>query len=136
VPNIPTPMPENSNSVPAPIHHCYPLGSQQTANNIAVFPKAHAANSVTDPITGQVQEFRHLMMVPNRATWMHSFANKLGQLAQGLGNPMPSGNHTYFLSPSPRFRMTKKSPTGALWPPSECPPATTPTFYLQVPGFA
>jgi hypothetical protein len=94
--NIPKPMPENSNSVPAPIQHCYPLRSQQTANNIAVFPKAHAANSVTDPITGQVQEFRHLMMGPSRATCMHSFANELGRLAQSAGNQMPSGTNTCF----------------------------------------
>jgi hypothetical protein len=82
VPNSPTPMPEN-------------------ANSIAVFPKAHAANSVTNPITGQVQEFRHLMMGPNRATWMHSFANEVGHLAQGVGNRMPSGTNTcFFISKS------------------------------------
>jgi hypothetical protein len=87
VPTTPAPSPrvpntqKHSPSNPEPILHCYPLQSQQTANNISVFPKPHAANSVTDPIIGQVQEFRHLMMGPNRSTWMHSFANELGRLA-------------------------------------------------------
>jgi hypothetical protein len=102
VPTAPAPSPrvpntqKHSPSNPGPILHHYPLRSQQTANNISVFPKPHAANSVTDPITGQVQEFRHLMMGPNRSTWMHAFANKLGRLAQGVGTRMPSSTNTCF----------------------------------------
>jgi hypothetical protein len=52
---------------------------------MSIFPKAHAANAVTDPITGQVQDFRHLMMGSNLSTWMHSFPSKLGRLTQGVG---------------------------------------------------
>jgi hypothetical protein len=115
VPNIPTPMPENINSVPAPIQHCYPLRSQQeTANNIAVFPKAHAASSVTNPITGQAQEFRHLMMGPNRATWMHLFANELGRLAQGVGNRMPAGTNTCFFISKSKVPHNRKVTYGCI----------------------
>jgi hypothetical protein len=64
-----------------------------------MFPNSHIANSVTDPITGEVQEFRHLMQGPNRPTWMTSFANELGRLAQGIGTRMPTGTNTCFFIP-------------------------------------
>ena len=36
------------------------------------------ANFVTQPITGQSQEYRHLMKGDNRDTWETSFSNELG----------------------------------------------------------
>ena len=44
------------------------------ANYIAI----KEANSVTQPITGQSQEYRHLMKGDNIDTWETSFANELG----------------------------------------------------------
>jgi hypothetical protein len=64
-----------------------------------MFPNSHIANLVTDPITGKVQEFRHLMQGPNCPTWMTSFANKLGRLEQGIGTRMPTGTNTCFFIP-------------------------------------
>ena len=52
------------------------------ANYIAITE----ANSITHPITGQAQEYRHLIKGNNKDTWETSFANKLGRLAQGVGN--------------------------------------------------
>jgi hypothetical protein len=108
---------KHSPSNPEPILHCYPLRSQQTASNISVFSNSHAANSVTNSITGQVQEFRHLMMGPNRSTWMHSFANKLGRLAQGVGTRMPSGTNTCFFICKAKYPTNEKSHMDASWPP-------------------
>jgi hypothetical protein len=75
----------------------YPLRSQQrlTTNQAAnVETIQHSANSVTDPITGNVQEYRHLVKGPTKDKWIHSFANELGRLAQGVGTRMPKGTET------------------------------------------
>ena len=42
------------------------------------------ANSVTHQISGVAQEYRHLIKGPERKIWERSFANELGQLAQGI----------------------------------------------------
>ena len=42
------------------------------------------ANSVTHQISGVDQEYRHLIKGPERKIWERSFANELGQLAQGI----------------------------------------------------
>jgi hypothetical protein len=64
-----------------------------------MFPNSNIANSVTDPITGEVQGFWHLMQGPNRPTRMTSFPNELGRLAQGIGTHMPTGTNTCFFIP-------------------------------------
>jgi hypothetical protein len=71
---------------PAAPPHCYPLHLQHSANNTNnatadLFTNVHQANTVVDPITGQVQEYRHLLQGPDVATWTKSFANKLGRLS-------------------------------------------------------
>jgi hypothetical protein len=83
--------------------HGYPLRSQQqpTSHSMANIMPIQSANSVTDPITGQVQEYRHLMKGPTKDTWIHSFANELGRLAQGVGTRMSTGTETiYFIQKS------------------------------------
>ena len=62
------------------------------ANYIAITE----ANSVTHPITGQAQEYRHLMKGNNKDTWETSFANELGRLAQGVGNRIEGTNTINF----------------------------------------
>ena len=42
------------------------------------------ANAFTHKISGVAQEYRHLIKGPERKFWARSFANKLGQLAQGI----------------------------------------------------
>ena len=48
------------------------------------FQKTRGSNSVTHQISGVAQEYRHLIKVPERKIWEISFANKLGQSAQGI----------------------------------------------------
>ena len=50
----------------------------------AQFPKPHEANAVTHQISGVAQEYRHLIKGPERKIWEISFADELGQLAQGI----------------------------------------------------
>jgi hypothetical protein len=42
------------------------------------------------PITGQTQEYCHLIQGPNAAKWIQGCANELGQLLQGI-NPLKDG---------------------------------------------
>ena len=57
-------------------------------------PVQHSANAVTDPITGQAQEYRHLVKGPDKEKWIKSLANEFGRLAQGVGTRMPKGTDT------------------------------------------
>jgi hypothetical protein len=95
-----------------PIGHRYPLRSQHNLINLAqqdipfLLPSPHSAHSVIDEVTGNVQEYRHLVRGPDRSIWTTSLANDLGRLAQGIGTRMPKGTNTiFFLHPS-------KIPTG------------------------
>jgi hypothetical protein len=67
---------------------------------IQCFPTQHQANSVIDQITGQSYEYRHLVTgkVTGHTTevWTQSFANELGQLANGVGTRIPEGTNTIF----------------------------------------
>lgn len=56
----------------------------------------HFANSVINPETGQLQEYKHLIQGPDKELWTTSFANELGRLAQGVGSRMPTGTKTVF----------------------------------------
>ena len=50
----------------------------------AQFQKVKESNAVTHQISGVAQEYRHLVKGPDRKIWERSFANELGQLAQGI----------------------------------------------------
>ena len=52
------------------------------------------AHAVIDDITGQSLEYFHLSRGPNADVWLHSLANNLGHLAQGVGTRMPTGTNT------------------------------------------
>ena len=62
------------------------------ANYIAIAE----ANSITHPITGQDQEYRHLMNSNEKKIWKKSFTNELGRLSQGVGNRIDSTNTIFF----------------------------------------
>ena len=62
------------------------------ANYIAITE----ANYVTHPITGQSQEYRHLIKGDNKDTRETSFTNKLGRLAQSVGNRIEGTNTINF----------------------------------------
>ena len=62
-----------------------------------VLPRlTHFCNSVIEPSTGDVLEYRHLIRGPEKATWTTSLANDLGRLAQGVGTRMKKGTNTIF----------------------------------------
>ena len=62
-----------------------------------VLPRlTHYCNSVIEPSTGDVLEYRHLIRGPDKATWTTSLANDLGRLAQGVGTRMKKGTNTIF----------------------------------------
>jgi hypothetical protein len=67
---------------------------------ILCFPTQHRVNSVINQITGQSYEYCHLVngKVTGHITevWTKSFANKLGQLANGVGTRIPEGTNTIF----------------------------------------
>jgi hypothetical protein len=68
----------------------------------------HWACSIIDPGTGATMEYRHLIKSPkHKVDWAHSFANEIGRLAQGIGNP-EKGLTQYVLSPTPRSRRIDK----------------------------
>ena len=54
------------------------------------------AKSVTHPITGQAQEYRHLIKGDKKEIWIKSFANELGQIAKGVGNQIDGTNTIFF----------------------------------------
>ena len=78
-------------------NHCYPthnkvsssVGNLCTTRLACALPlqKELHTLSVLDKLTGKELEFRHLIANPNKKlSWIHSFANKLGRLAQGIGD--------------------------------------------------
>ena len=44
------------------------------------------ANLVLNPLTGVLQEFRHLIKGPDKEIWIKSLANEIGRLAQGVAS--------------------------------------------------
>jgi hypothetical protein len=116
-PQTPHIVPPNEDD-PASDHstHRYPLRSQQqaTIHRSANVMPMHFANSVTDPITGEVQEYRHLIKGPTKATWVNSFANELGRLAKGVGTRMPSGTETIFFIPKHKVPADRKVTYGRI----------------------
>ena len=64
------------------------------------FPLIGAANSVTDPDTGQQLEYKQLINHPDSKlcqTWQRSSANEFGQLAQGVGGQIEGTETIKFL---------------------------------------
>jgi hypothetical protein len=58
----------------------------------------HCACSIIDPDTGATMEYRHLIKSPkHKDEWAHSFANKLGRLAQGIGQREKGTNTIFFI---------------------------------------
>lgn len=47
-------------------------------------------------MTGDILEYRHLVLGPDKDTRIKTFANNMGRLAQGVGTRIPSGTDTIF----------------------------------------
>ena len=54
----------------------------------------HQENVVIDSTTGASLEYKHLTKGPTKAIWENSFADEIGQLAQGVVTRMPPGTKT------------------------------------------
>jgi hypothetical protein len=74
------------------------------------------ANSVVDPSTGKSCEYRHLVTGQieghTKEKWQTSFANELGQLAQGVGTRMPHGTNTIHFIQKSQIPSGKKPTYG------------------------
>ena len=55
------------------------------------------ANAVLNPLTGVLQEFRHLIQGLDKEIWTKSLANKFGRLSQGVRNRIEGTNTMYFI---------------------------------------
>ena len=55
-------------------------------------------NAVLNPLTGVLQELRHLIKGPDKDIWTKSLANKFGRLAQGVSNRIEGTNTIFFYS--------------------------------------
>jgi hypothetical protein len=68
----------------------------------------HWACSIIDPDTGATMEYRHLIKSPkHKDEWAHSFANKIGRLAQGIGN-REKGTNTIFCIPHSQIAQDRR----------------------------
>lgn len=54
----------------------------------------HVTNSIVDPLTGVSIEYAQLVKGPDKAKWIHSCANEVGRVANGVGTRMPSGSNS------------------------------------------
>ena len=79
-------------------HQRYSVRSR-IENNITQLPAKqilHTRNAVTEPGTGNVLEYRHLVKIPEKRTWIKALENDLVRLAQRIGERMSSGTNTIF----------------------------------------
>lgn len=90
--------------LPVPMSPRYSLRSRAQQANLATIsylPHLAQANTVLNELTGNLEEYRHLIRSPARTLWIKSLANDLGRLAQGVGTRMPTGTNTiFFIRPS------------------------------------
>ena len=57
-------------------------------------PFLHVANSVVDLLTGVTMECALFVKGPDKAKWVHSCANEVGRLANGVESRVPYGTNT------------------------------------------
>ena len=72
------------------------LHQEFVASPVSSKTSPHEENSVIDPITGAVYEYRHLQQGPDAHIWKRGIANDLGKLSQGVGRHSPKGTNTIF----------------------------------------
>ena len=83
------------------------MSSAQYAN-AAKYINNLEANAVLNPITGVLQEFRHLIKGPDKEIWTKSLANEFGRLAQGVSKRIKGTNTMYFIPKEEVPFKTKK----------------------------
>ena len=66
--------------------------------NSGINRPTHWANTIIDPIYGASMGHIHLTRSPNhKVPWTTSFSNKVGRLAQGVGDIMKGTNTIYYI---------------------------------------
>jgi hypothetical protein len=106
-PRVSEPTSSSTQQLPrVPSPRCYNTRASACLNQaisippIQCFPTQHQADSFIDQITGQSYEYGHLVTgkVTGHTTevWTQSFANELGQLANGVDTCIPEGTNTIF----------------------------------------
>jgi hypothetical protein len=87
-------------------NHRYPTRNiipytQEEINRIqnTIQPTIHQwANAIIDPDTGASMKYRHLIKsTKHRTTWLRSFSNKIGRLAQGIAGQEKGTNTIFFI---------------------------------------
>ena len=78
-------------------HQQQPAVSSARYANAAKYIKNLKANAVLNPVTGVLQEFRHLIKGPDKEIWTKYLANKFGRLAQGVSKRIEGTNTIYFI---------------------------------------
>ena len=90
----------------APSNHQYPFRhprQQQPAVSSARYANAAKhiynleANAVLNPLTGVLQEFRHIIKGPDKEIWTKYLANEFGRLDQGVSKRIDGTNTMYFI---------------------------------------
>ena len=61
-----------------------------------------------NPVTGELQAFRHLIKVPDKEIWTKSLANEFGRLSQGVSKIIEGTNTIYFIPKEEVPFKTKK----------------------------
>ena len=111
-PEVPNPSPRVNTAQPQKVDMGGPSYNFRSRDNKNPRPQyaltaqhqtPRKANSVTHHILGVDQEYRHLIKGPDRKNWERSFANKLGQLAQGIR----SFKGTNMVMLIPKFKVPK-----------------------------
>ena len=88
----------NEDSTPLTSHR-YPLRSHiccSTRNYETEHAHTPLTNAVVDTHTGNMLEYRHFVVGPNKRIQIQSLANDLGRLAQEVGTCMLKGTNTIF----------------------------------------
>ena len=95
-PVTPSPRVEQSPGYQTRSYNLRPKKSSVRYVDAANYIEIKEANVVTHPITGQSQEYRHLIKGEDKNTWVTSLSNKLGRLAQDVGNLIDGTNTINF----------------------------------------
>jgi hypothetical protein len=88
-------------SLPAPTQSHLRRSPRSHNSNVHVISPDESANAVIHETTGRSMNYRLLIEGPDKKLWLHSQANDLGRLAQGVGNSRPAdqrvaGTNTIF----------------------------------------
>ena len=120
-PEVTIPSPRVNTAQPPKVDMGGPISNLISKGNKHIRPRyeltaqgqtPREANSVTHHISGVDQEYRHLIKGPERKMWERSFANKLGQLAQGIREV--KGTNTVIFIPKSKVPKDKKVTYGKI----------------------